>query len=363
MTPICGSKAGRPDMAKTYFFWDPLSDNILQERDETGTVTAEYTTEPGLYGNVISQNRGGAERQYHFDALGSTLALTDDNQQVTDTRAYTAFGESSESTGNTVFPFQYVGQKGYYRDDFTGEYVVRRRVYQPQLARWRSKDPLTLISREYYVYCTNRTTSLTDPTGMRPPPRPLPRSPRSPGVVHEVDRCSEGYSKDIIYREKRAGSQTWEELFLLNVRATGYPGAERTCKEERTHRIAVTMFQTIPAGAIAAGFPVADTQHELGEEYLDRIRVISTCVELDRKKEFNPGGPGGAGAGWFVDLTFHCFSPCSKCKCLPERNTVDIHFGDILVPFYHIRVRYTPLDLRPPCFYDDCSIDLYARQQ
>ena len=34
-------------MARTYFFWDPLSDNILQERDETGAVMAEYTTEPG----------------------------------------------------------------------------------------------------------------------------------------------------------------------------------------------------------------------------------------------------------------------------------------------------------------------------
>ena len=44
-------------MARTYFFWDPLSDNILQERDETGAVTAEYTAEPGLYGNIISQNR------------------------------------------------------------------------------------------------------------------------------------------------------------------------------------------------------------------------------------------------------------------------------------------------------------------
>jgi hypothetical protein len=75
-------------MSRTYFFWDPLSDNILQERDESGTVTAEYTTEPGLYGNVISQNRGGVESQYHFDPQGSTLALTDDNQQVTDTYAY-----------------------------------------------------------------------------------------------------------------------------------------------------------------------------------------------------------------------------------------------------------------------------------
>jgi hypothetical protein len=67
---------------ETNFLWDPLSDNILEERDETGAVTADYPPEPGQYGNLISRNRGGVERQYHFDALGSTLALTDDNQQV-----------------------------------------------------------------------------------------------------------------------------------------------------------------------------------------------------------------------------------------------------------------------------------------
>ena len=29
-------------MSEINFFWDPLSDNILRKRDETGAVTAEY---------------------------------------------------------------------------------------------------------------------------------------------------------------------------------------------------------------------------------------------------------------------------------------------------------------------------------
>jgi YD repeat-containing protein len=114
-------------MARTYFFWDPVEDNIVQERDEHGNVTAEYTTEPGLHGNLISQNRGGVESQYHFDPQGSVLALTNDNQEVTDTYAYNAFGEVTERTGNTVNPFQFVGQKGYYRDEESGEYDARMR--------------------------------------------------------------------------------------------------------------------------------------------------------------------------------------------------------------------------------------------
>src|SRR5436190_10969341 len=127
-------------MSRTYFFWDPLSDNILQERDESGTVTAEYTTEPGLYGNLISQNRGGVESQYHFDPEGSTLAVSDDNQNITDTFGYSAFGELTERTGMTVNPFQYVGKKGYYHLTSANAVSVRHRTLSILLGRWYSID-------------------------------------------------------------------------------------------------------------------------------------------------------------------------------------------------------------------------------
>jgi YD repeat-containing protein len=218
-------------MARTYFFWDPLSDNILQERDETGAVTAEYTAEPGLYGNIISQNRGGVESQFHYDAQGSTLAVTDDNQNVTDTFAYTAFGEVTERTGTTEVPFQYIGQKGYYTDGLTGQIMARERPYEPVRARWLSIDQveelnsallhatsptdaarhflsldratlyllplvpppdltaqfLRSVQRQpgHYDYCSNRPTVFVDPSGLAPiptPPVPLPQ-PRIPACA------------------------------------------------------------------------------------------------------------------------------------------------------------------------------------
>jgi RHS repeat-associated protein len=158
-------------MARTYFFWDPLSDNILQERDETGAVTAEYTAEPGLYGNIISQNRGGVESQFHYDAQGSTLAVTNDDQNVTDTFAYTAFGEVTERTGTTEVPFQFIGQKGYYTDGLTGEYLVRRRPYEPTRARWLAIDPIRQKHGAYtspYVYSSNSPCRLIDSSGLTP---------------------------------------------------------------------------------------------------------------------------------------------------------------------------------------------------
>ena len=155
-------------MPETNFFWDPLSDNILQERDESGAVTAEYTTEPGLYGNLISQNRGGVESQYHFDAIGSTLAVTDDTQHVTDTCAYSAFGEVTERTGGTEIPIQYVGQKQYYCDADTGEYGVRRRPLSARHARWHTVDPIGLAKgfRSVYVYARNNPITTFDPSGL-----------------------------------------------------------------------------------------------------------------------------------------------------------------------------------------------------
>jgi RHS repeat-associated protein len=182
-------------MPETNFFWDPLSDNILQERDETGAVTAEYTTEPGLYGNLVSQNRGGVESQHHFDALGSTLALTDDNEQVTDTWAYSAFGEVTEHTGSTVNLFEYVGQKEYLADPTGERMAIRRRDYGSRIGRWLSTDPLafltslaslgsfalwpaqdetvavTVYSHEYgtnsFLYAHNSPLGTIDPSGLQ----------------------------------------------------------------------------------------------------------------------------------------------------------------------------------------------------
>lgn len=68
-------------MVAINYDWDELEDNIDEEYDDTGNTIAEYTTEPQLYGNVISQNRTSApslafagrlrERRRRFLHLGS----------------------------------------------------------------------------------------------------------------------------------------------------------------------------------------------------------------------------------------------------------------------------------------------------
>jgi RHS repeat-associated protein len=132
-------------MSVINYLWNPLTDNIIEEYDDGGNTITEYTTEPGHFGNVVSQNHDDAERFFHYDGVGSTLALTDSDSNVTDTRCYTAFGETTQSSGSTSFSLQYVGQKGYYRDEETAKYIVRRRFYADNSGRWTTCDPLEVF--------------------------------------------------------------------------------------------------------------------------------------------------------------------------------------------------------------------------
>ena len=108
-------------MPTTKYVWDVESDNVLMETDENDVTTAVYTNEPAEYGNLISQRRGNTTSYYHHDALGTTRALTDTTETVTDTYVYTAFGETVATTGTTTNPFRYVGEEGYYSDVPTGQ--------------------------------------------------------------------------------------------------------------------------------------------------------------------------------------------------------------------------------------------------
>jgi len=136
------------DMAITRFVWDPVFDCVQHELDGSNNVTVVYTNEPQPYGGVLSQRRGSTTHILHADALGSTRALTDSSQTVTDTYVYDAWGNIVASTGSTVNPCRSVGRYGYYTDNATGLVYIRARMYQPVVARWASVDPLPLENHQ-----------------------------------------------------------------------------------------------------------------------------------------------------------------------------------------------------------------------
>ena len=154
-------------MAHVKYFWDEVEDNVIREYDENNNTIAHYTTEPTLYGSVISQERSGQTRYYHFDGQGNTTELTDENGNVTDTRQYSAFGEVTESTGTTTFPYQWGGRWRYYLDDVTTRVTIRHRVFDVMFSRWSSSDPLgTAVVLNLYAYAHNNPASNADASGL-----------------------------------------------------------------------------------------------------------------------------------------------------------------------------------------------------
>ena len=155
-------------MVAVNYLWNPLNDNIVREFDDAVATIAEYTTEPEEFGNVVSQRRDTTERYFHFDGVGSTLALTDSAGAQSDTYAYTAYGELTEESGDTANRFQYVGRKGYYVENLPHEYTVRARVLSSPEARWLSADPLgvSLAAQNRFRFVEGRPTIALDPSGL-----------------------------------------------------------------------------------------------------------------------------------------------------------------------------------------------------
>jgi RHS repeat-associated protein len=153
----------------TNFIFDELTDNLIAEYTLiTGTFTIKSLNTWGI--GLISTNREGTKRYFHFDGLGSTAALTDFDMNVTDTYVYSAFGITESSSGSSVNPFRFVGQWGYYDDGARGSQsellLLGVRYYSPGFGRFWSWDPLPNL--DYYKYCKNTPTFIIDPSGKLP---------------------------------------------------------------------------------------------------------------------------------------------------------------------------------------------------
>jgi len=157
-------------MGITRYTWDVTTDSVMQESDGSGAVQAKYTRRPEMYGPLISQHRSGVTSYYHFDALGSTRALTDDSQTVTDSFTYDAWGNEVASSGSTVNTQRWVGRYGYQVSNEL--YYVRSRWYQSFLGMWTSVDSLyfTMLLLDCYIYAGSHASPVLsiDPSGMTP---------------------------------------------------------------------------------------------------------------------------------------------------------------------------------------------------
>ena len=153
----------------TNFIWD--GQDVLLETDVSNNTQVTYTQTPDIYGNLVSQRRSTTTSFYHHDALGSTLALTDSNENVTDTYKYYAFGGLRTSTGSTVNNLRFVGNLGYYNESALSLQYLRARYYQPGTGRFISVDPIR-DGLNWYAYVSNSPVTMVDPSGLKKKPKP-----------------------------------------------------------------------------------------------------------------------------------------------------------------------------------------------
>ncbi len=148
----------------TNFIWD--GQDVLLETDVSNNTQVTNTQTPARHGDLISQRRSTTTKHYHFDALGSTLALTDANENVTDTYKYYAFGGLLTSSGSTTNNLRFVGNLGYYNESALSLQYLRACYYQPSTGRFVSVDPVRK-GQNWYTYVLNAPTIRVNPSGLQ----------------------------------------------------------------------------------------------------------------------------------------------------------------------------------------------------
>jgi RHS repeat-associated protein len=110
----------------------------------------------------------GVTSAFLADALGSPVAVTDDNGAVQTEYTYEPFGKTTVIGASNTNPFQYTGRE----NDGTGLYYYRARYYHPQLQRFASEDPIGMLPagpaklNHLYAYVNNNPIAFKDPLGI-----------------------------------------------------------------------------------------------------------------------------------------------------------------------------------------------------
>ncbi len=145
----------------TRYIYDPWG-NLMAEADSNG-ITHKY-----IYGqSLLAVATSSGLYCYHFNGIGSTIALTDMSQAVVNSYAYDPFGQILGQQETLPQPFKYVGQYGVMAEP-NGLYYMRARYYDPSVGRFISEDPIGFAGGtvNLYEYALNNPVNLVDPLGL-----------------------------------------------------------------------------------------------------------------------------------------------------------------------------------------------------
>lgn len=153
---------------KTIYYHYDLMGNVIEETDETGTITSEHIFGGAFHIAKIENNKTS---YYHADHLKSTRALTNEDGQKSWWQDYKPFGNDYKGeriSDDTSYTF--TDQE---KDKETEFFYYGARYYDATAGRFISEDPAEADwndpqSINRYVYVLNNPLKYNDPYGEQP---------------------------------------------------------------------------------------------------------------------------------------------------------------------------------------------------
>jgi RHS repeat-associated protein len=141
--------------------------HIIAEYDGQDNLLRKYVHGPSIDEPICLIEASGdyaGTHYYHYDALGSVIALTDADGDVVQLYEYSVYGQAAASDPNHPNRFMFTGREF---DKDTGLYYYRARYYHPEVGRFLQVDLVGYSDgMNLYRYCRNNPIRLLDPFGL-----------------------------------------------------------------------------------------------------------------------------------------------------------------------------------------------------